>query len=452
VAVDSVGNVYIVDTQNRVVEKVTPSGVLSIFAGQVGVYGAPTAGRATASTFEFPNGVAVDGADNVYVSDNNANVVVKITPGGTLSIVAGNGQDNLPTPGPALDSPVAAPLGVAVDGRGDLYIAAADASLIEAVSPSGILSVVAGNGNSGTATAGPALSSSLDGATGVAVDTSDNVFIADTYNSDIEEVGAVFAPLPPVPPVSPAPPATLQVSTGGRTAATPTGGGYWSLTPTGWLSAHGGAADLGSENGAHLNQPIVAVTSTSTGHGYWLAGADGGVFAFGNARFYGSTGGLRLNQPVVGMARTPDDRGYWLVGADGGVFAFGDARFDGSLGTVHLNQPVVGMASTPDGQGYWLAAADGGVFSFGDAGFHASMGSTDLNKQVVGIASSLTGHGYWLVAADGGVFTFGDATFRGSLGATGSVPVGGMVAVGTGYRLISTGGTAYGFGSNPALG
>jgi hypothetical protein len=214
-------------------------------------------------------------------------------------------------------------------------------------------------------------------------------------------------PVAPVAPTMPSVPESV-VPTGGSIAATPQGTGYWALSPSGVVTNHGTAGNYGSENGAHLDAPIVAIKSTNTGDGYWEAASDGGVFTFGDATFYGSMGGTKLNQPIVGLASTPDGGGYWLVGADGGVFTFGDATFYGSMGGTKLNQPIVGLASTPDGGGYWL------------------------------------------VGADGGVFTFGDATFNGSLGATGTVLIIGIICSGNSdYRLISRQGNAYQFGTPP---
>jgi hypothetical protein len=255
----------------------------------------------------------------------------------------------------------------------------------------------------------------------------------------------------PVPgtPTSPGPPPPGPATTGGSVAATPNGAGYWALAPTGTLSAHGNAQDLGSENGVQLNAPVVAVSSTTTGNGYWLAATDGGVFTFGDANFYGSMGGTKLNQPIVGMARTPDNRGYWLIAADGGVFTFGDANYYGSTGAIKLNKPIAAVTATGDGHGYWLAATDGGVFTFGDAKFFGSMGALNLNKHVLGIAATPDDNGYWLIAGDGGVFTFGDAKYYGSLGGTGTVPIIGMIAnADNGYRLIDPAGNTYGFGTN----
>ena len=188
-AVDASGNVYIGDAGNGQVEKVDTSGQLSIFAG-TGNYGSPTAGAATSADFINPTGVATDASGNVYIADNGADVVVKVNSSGQLSIVAGNGNYGSPTAGPATSSSLARPYGIASDASGNLLIADTLNNVIEKVDTSGQLSIFAGTGNSGSPTAGPATSSDLQQPQGVAFDASGNVYIADTQNWLIEEVGA----------------------------------------------------------------------------------------------------------------------------------------------------------------------------------------------------------------------------------------------------------------------
>jgi hypothetical protein len=182
VAVDSSGDVYIADDNNNEVEKVTPSGVLSIIAGN-GTCGQPTVGQATNSELCEPAGVAVDSAGNVYIANYGDSDVVKVTPSGTLSIIAGDGTDGAPTAGQATNSELGEVWGVAVDWSGDIYIADDTEQLIEKVTPSGTLSIFAGiDGTNGSPTPGPATDSDLDYPTGIATDSAGNVYL-DNYDS-----------------------------------------------------------------------------------------------------------------------------------------------------------------------------------------------------------------------------------------------------------------------------
>lgn len=112
---------------------------------------------------------------------------------------------------------------------------------------------------------------------------------------------------------------------------------------------------------------IVAMASTPSGSGYWILTPDGSVHCWGDAGFYGSLEAIILSASVVDLAVTPTGYGYWILGADGGIFAFGDARFCGSAGSVRLAAPMVRIVPTPTGSGYWLIASDGRLFAFGDA-------------------------------------------------------------------------------------
>src|ERR1035437_2412193 len=168
--------------------------------------------------------------------------------------------------------------------------------------------------------------------------------------------------------------------------------------------------------GTHLNMPMVGMAATPDGGGYWTVARDGGIFAFGDAHFFGSMGGTPLNKPMVGIAGDPNTGGYRTVASDGGIFSF-NAPFHGSMGGTHLNMPMVGMAAALESSGYWTVASDGGIFSF-NAPFFGSMGGTHLNMPMVGMAEDpFVGTGYWTVASDGGIFSF-SSPFFGSMGGT----------------------------------
>ena len=194
IAVNSSGDVYVSDWARDTIDEITPQGV-SIVAGIPGEYGSPTPGPATRSTLDYPIGVAVSQAGDLYIVDFGNCVVEKVTPAGTLSIVAGEvGQCGTPTPGPATSSMLASPIGVAVDSEENLYIADQGTEngpndVIEKVTPSGTLSIFAGElAASGAPTPGPATDSKLSYPQGVAVDGAGNVYIADTSNGVVEKV------------------------------------------------------------------------------------------------------------------------------------------------------------------------------------------------------------------------------------------------------------------------
>lgn len=190
VAVDSAGAVYIADTNGQAIEKVTPQGALTIIAGDGLTAGNPTPGPATGSALNYPEGIAVDAAGDVYIGDYGAYDVLKVTPDGQLSVIAGNNSFSMPTSGPAASSGLGGPWGVAVDAAGNLFVADYGASVVEEINTSGDLSIVAGNGQFSTPTfGGPATSSALDGPYGVAALPDDTLFVGDPDNNLIERVG-----------------------------------------------------------------------------------------------------------------------------------------------------------------------------------------------------------------------------------------------------------------------
>ena len=206
VAVDASGNVYIADSGNQVIEKVDPSGDLTILAGtEFGCDGLPTTGPATQASLCWPAGVAVDAAGNIYIADTDAGVIAKVDPSGNLTVIAGddNGgfdgcDGSVPSPGPAADDSLCYPQGLAVDAAGNVYIADTENGVIEKVDLSGNLTILAGVGNrdfedgcfGSPPTPGPATDATLCYPTGVAADSAGNVYIADQGHNVIEEVSS----------------------------------------------------------------------------------------------------------------------------------------------------------------------------------------------------------------------------------------------------------------------
>ena len=190
VAVDSSGNLYIADTADQRIRKVS-GGIITTVAGN-GTYGsAGDGGPATSAELDSPSGVAVDSGDNIYIADTLNNRIRKVS-GGIITSVAGNGTTGYAGDGgPATSAEFENPYGVAVDSANNIYIADTFNNRIRKVS-GGIITTVAGNGTYGySGDGGLAINAELEEPYGVAVDASDNIYIADTGNHRIREVSTV---------------------------------------------------------------------------------------------------------------------------------------------------------------------------------------------------------------------------------------------------------------------
>jgi sugar lactone lactonase YvrE len=188
VAVDSVGNVYVADANNNLIRKVTPAGVVTTFAGD-GSLGAVD-GTGLAASFRIPTALAVDAAGNVYVADTGNNRIRKITPAAVVSTLAGSSEGFADGTGAAAQFDE--PSGIAVDGAGNVYVGDFVNNRIRKVTAAGVVTTFAGQATGGFAD-GVGGAAKFTGPAGVAVDAAGNVYVADFNNQRIRKITAAGA-------------------------------------------------------------------------------------------------------------------------------------------------------------------------------------------------------------------------------------------------------------------
>ena len=198
-ALDGSGYIYVADTGNHRIRKITPDGVVRALAGSgvqgfkdgVGAEfkysrGVHLAMACTAPEFYNPQGVAVDEAGNVYVADTWNNRIRKVTPGGVVSTIAGDGTEGFQD-GNGAEARFHRPLGVAVDKAGNVYVADSENNRIRKITPAGEVNSFAGNGKLGYQD-GDGKEARFNYPTDLAVDLLGNVYVADSENHLIRKI------------------------------------------------------------------------------------------------------------------------------------------------------------------------------------------------------------------------------------------------------------------------
>ncbi|HEX4434631.1 MAG TPA: hypothetical protein VH012_07370 [Acidimicrobiales bacterium] len=225
VAVNSQGDVFIADTYNNVVREVTPRGLILTVAGNGNPGYKGDNGPAWRAELSSPTGLAFDALGNLYIADSGNNVIRRVSSNGVITTVAGNVAADQASGGlggfsgdggPATQARLNSPQGIALDQAGDLFIADTFNNAVREVTPTGTISTIvdttAAKGSSGNG--GPAGAAKLNTPFAVAVDASTaDLYIADTSNNKVRVVtgfavptttaGGPVAPTPPSPPKHP---------------------------------------------------------------------------------------------------------------------------------------------------------------------------------------------------------------------------------------------------------
>ena len=192
VAVDRAGNVYVADSSSDTIRKVTPDGTATTLAGshntdpaKIGV-GRFADGNGRAAYFHYPTGVAVDRAGNVYVADSNNKLIRKITKSGDVTTLAGAKGISESVDGDARSARFNSPFGVAMDDEGNLYVT--DNATVRKIDPRGTVSTLAGSAGEIGTTDGVGSTARFQNPKGIAVDSKGNVYVTDDGNKNIRKI------------------------------------------------------------------------------------------------------------------------------------------------------------------------------------------------------------------------------------------------------------------------
>lgn len=185
-AVDTAGNLYVADRGNHVVRKITPAGLVTTLAGSPGLPGS-TDGTGSMARFHCPSGIALDAAGHVFIADSLNLTIRKITPTGLVTTFAGLAGNRGSADGFGSVARFSTPQGVAVDRAGNVYVADSSNYAIRKITPAGEVTTVAGRANGGS-NDGEGRTAGFNNPAGVAVDDSGNLFVADTSNGAIRKI------------------------------------------------------------------------------------------------------------------------------------------------------------------------------------------------------------------------------------------------------------------------
>lgn len=184
--VDASGNLYVAEYPNHIIRKITPSGVVTTFAGVCSISGS-TDGTGSGARFFGPLAMEVDGSGNLYVAEYLNHTIRKITPSGVVTTFAGNAGVPGSSDGTGTAARFSYPRGIAIDGSGNLYVADYG-SVIRKITPAGVVTTIAGVSGSYGSADGTGAAARFNYAWGLDCDAAGNLYVADFSNHTIRKV------------------------------------------------------------------------------------------------------------------------------------------------------------------------------------------------------------------------------------------------------------------------
>ncbi|MBU2603932.1 MAG: cell wall-binding repeat-containing protein [Actinobacteria bacterium] len=429
VAVDSAGNLYVADSFNHTIRRITPAGAVTTFAGTAGAAGSAD-GAGSAARFAYPSAIAIDSADKLYVADSGNHTIRVISPAGVVQTLAGLAGARGSADGASGVARFDFPEGVAVDAAGVVYVSDSGNHTIRVIALGGAVSTLAGAAGQAGNADGTGAVARFDHPFGIAVDAAGTLYVADHGNHTIRTVDPAGVVV------------TFAGAAGAAGGADGTGAAARFSMPKG-LAIDGAGDLLVADFGNHTVRSVTsgAVVTTVAGKaGSWGA-ADGdsatarllfpgGVAVdTGGAVYVADSGNHAVRKVAVGGAVTTlagksgmgtnDGRGpqarFFLpygiaVGSSGTVFVADTynhtLRSVSSLGVVTTLAGSGGIEGSSDGSGAaarfdhptGVAVNDTGTLFVADTGNHvirvvSSLGAVGTPFGTAGLAGSADGLG-----------------------------------------------------------
>jgi hypothetical protein len=297
IAVDTTGNLYVSDTLNHTIRKVTQAGVVLTIAGTTGTSGFADSSDISA-LFHGPQGIVLDGSGGLFIADTNNNAIRKLVLGsGAVTTVAGQSGVAGSADGPVSQAQFHFPSGIGIDAAGNLYVADTDNDTLRMISPSGAVSTPAGLAGVGGSTDGTGTAARFNFPTGVAANSAGDVYLADTNNQTIRLSVIPSGPSITVQPqnqtVTAGATVTFSVTATGKPAPTYqwlfndsaiSGATSSTLTLNNVQSASAGYYSVSVTNSTRsMTSNVAMLTVNSVGSGSSGGGGDGGGGGGGGA-------------------------------------------------------------------------------------------------------------------------------------------------------------------------
>lgn len=184
ITIDAANNLYVADTFNNKIRKITPAGVVTTLSGS-GVFGSAD-GLGTVASFSTPSGIAIDAAGNLFVTDQDGHSIRKVTATGVVTTFAGNNTSGS-ADGTGAYARFSYPIGITIDGNGNLYVADYDNNKIRKITPGAVVTTIAGSGTDATVD-GVGVEASFDYPFGIDIDATGKLYVSDKESSTIRKI------------------------------------------------------------------------------------------------------------------------------------------------------------------------------------------------------------------------------------------------------------------------